>query len=299
MNAETSTIVITGATGDAGSWVLDHLADAGHRVVGVDRERPAGDRPNAEFRAVDLTDQGEAWEVVHEADPDVVVHLAALPNPLDDPGTRVFENNTMGTYNTLVAAGRADATIVWTSSQSVYGALYARETWLPDYLPMDEDHERRPEDAYGASKVCGEEIAATVSRRYGVPVTSIRPATIGYPGGEVTRGERKDFDLENAELSGDFWSYVDVRDLARLIELAIEPPYDGHETFLAAADENYLGHPTAEVIEAAAGRLPERCDLEGKQAALSNAKAEELLGWRPERAWHEAEDETAASPDWL
>jgi len=63
----------------------------------VDLDRPDGERDNVEFRAVDPTDQGEAWEVIHEAAPDAVVHLAAIPDPLDDTGTRVFENDTTST----------------------------------------------------------------------------------------------------------------------------------------------------------------------------------------------------------
>jgi len=47
-----------------------------------------------------------------------------------------------------------------------------------------------------------------------------------------------------------------------MVELTVDPPYDGHETVICAADENYLGQPTAEVIEAATGRMPEPCDVE-------------------------------------
>lgn len=282
-----STIVVTGATGDVGSWLVEHFADDGDRVIGIDLERPDEPPANSAFRAVDLTDQGETWEVMYEADPDAVVHCAALPNPLDDPGTRVFENNTVSTYNTLIAAGRVGTPVVWTSSQAVYGSLYAENSWLPDYLPVDEEHERRSEDPYGTSKICGEEVAAAVARRYDIPVTTIRPATISFPGRPYTRGERESFDLSEATLSGDLWSFVDVRDLARLVELTLDPPYDGHQVFLSVADENYLGRPTTEVIEAVTGELPEPCALEGKQAAFSNAKAKDVLGWEPTHAWQE------------
>ncbi|WP_436912180.1 NAD-dependent epimerase/dehydratase family protein [Halosimplex marinum] len=290
--------VVTGALGGVGAWIVDRLADDGVEVVGVDLERPEGDRPNAQFRAVDLTDMGETWETVHEVDPDAVVHAAAISGPLDDPGTRVFENNTTSTYNTLVAAGRADAEVVWTSSQAAYGMLFAEEPWLPDSLPITEGHERRPEDPYGASKYCGEVVAGTVARRYDVPVTTIRPASVYGPEAERARPQREGFDLEEGELSGNLWSYVDVRDVARMVEAALAADERGHEVYHCVADENYLGQPTAEIIEAVAGELPEECDLEGQQAALSNAKAKARLGWEPAYSWREADESPSPGIDW-
>jgi nucleoside-diphosphate-sugar epimerase len=290
--------VVTGATGGAGSWVADRLADQGVHVTGVDLERPAGGRDNLAFRTADLTAHGETWEIIHEADPDAVIHFAAIPSPTQDPGTRVFENNTTSTYNVLVAAGRNDAEVVWTSSESAYGTVFAEETWLPDYLPVDEAHPLRPEDPYGASKVAGEEVAEMVARRYDVPVTSIRPSTINYPGRYYTSDQRAGYE-EGGALSGNFWSYVDVRDVVSMVEAALAAEYDGHEAFLCVADENYLGEPTAGAIEAAAGRLPADCDLEGEQAGLSNAKARAVLGWEPVHDWREAEGEEVPGPDWL
>jgi len=296
---DVETAVVTGATGTVGSWVVDRLADDGVHVVGVDRDRPAGSRPMAEFRAVDLTDQAETWETIHESDPDAVVHFAAIPGPLDDPGTRVFDNNTASAYNVLVAAGRAGAEVVWTSSQAVYGMLFAEEPRVPDALPVDESHERRPEDPYGASKVCGEEVAGTVARRYGVPVTTLRPASIYAPDEHRLRPQREGFDLSSAELSGDLWSYVDVRDVTRMVEAALAADREGHEAFHCVADRNHLGYPTVELVEATGHDVPADCALEGEQAAFSNGKAREVLGWVPRYSWHGTDAESAPGPGWL
>jgi len=291
------TAVVTGATGDVGSWVCDRLADAGTKVVGLDREKPAGTRSHLSVRQVDLRDAGETWESVHETDPDAVVHCAAISNPLDNPGTRVFENNTASTYNALVAAGRTDAEVVWLSSQATYGALFAAHDWVPDYLPIDEDHPHRPQDPYGVSKVCSEEIAKMVARRYQVPVTTIRATTIHTPDAHRTRPPREDASLDSDDASGNFGSYVDVRDVARMVEAALAADRDGYEAFLCVADENYLGPPTAEIVESICGALPERCDLEGKESALSNAKARAELDWVPVHS-DVAADEEFSVPAW-
>lgn len=296
---DVETVLVTGAIGNVGSWVVDRLANQGVAVVGVDLDRPAGSRMNAEFRAVDLRDHADIWETIHETDPDAIVHLAALSNPFDTPGTRLFDNNISSTYNVLVAAGRANVDVVWTSSQAAYGALFANGPWLPDYLPIDEQHDLRPEDPYGTSKACGEQIAEMVVRRYGITVTTIRPATIITPEKNRARPLRDHSDLTADETSGGFGSYVDVRDVARMVEAALAADHDGHEVVLCVADENYLGQPTAELVEAICDDLPEECDLQGKQAALSNAKAERLLGWTPAYSVPEHDLDNIVRPTWL
>lgn len=294
---DVGTALVTGAIGGVGSWVVDRLADRGVDVVGVDLDRPPGTRANAEFRAVDLTEQGGTWETIHEVGPDAIVHLAAIADPLDNPGTRVFENNVTSTYNVLTAAGRTGTDVVWTSSQAVYGALLADSAWTPDYLPMDERHERRPEDPYGVSKVCSEEVARSVARRYGASVTTVRPATIFAPDMSRPRPARDGSDLSADETGGDFGSYVDVRDVARMVEAALASDHGGHEAFHCVADENYLGRPTREIVEAVCGSLPAECALEGRAAVLSNAKAADLLDWTPAYTWQDGPD--GGGPTWL
>jgi len=296
---EVDTALVTGALGNVGPWVVDRLADRGTRVVGIDHDRPGGTRANAEFWAVDLTDHGPTWEAIEAIDPDAVVHLAAIADPVYNPGSRVFTNNTASTYNVLTAAGQAGIDVVWTSSQAVYGALFAESPWTPDYLPIDEDHDRRPEDVYGLSKVCSEEIARTVARRHGVSVTTIRPATVFGPDRTPARPTEENVDLGSDMAGGDFGSYVDVRDLVGMIEAALATDHDGHEPVNCVADENYLGRPTAEIVAAICGGLPGSCDIEGGEAALSNARAADLLDWTPQYPDPIGDEATASEPTWV
>jgi len=291
-----STILVTGACGGVGTWTVEHLAREGHDVVGVDLRTPSGTRENVDFKAAELTDYGETKQLVEAADPDAVLHLAAIPDPEDHAGSRVFENNAVSTYSVLDAAGAAGARIVWTSSESTYGTVFSEEDWLPDALPIDEETPTEPEDPYALSKVVGEEIARRVVRRYGVDVVSIRPSWVNYPGRYETRAVREGFDPETAELSGNLWSYVDVRDLVSALAAAIEAEIDGHEAILVAAADNYLDRDTAATIEAVHGEVPTECDLAGDGSAFDCSKAARLLGWEAEHSWREAEDETVAGP---
>ncbi|WP_225335666.1 NAD-dependent epimerase/dehydratase family protein [Halomicrobium urmianum] len=285
------TVLVTGAFGGSGRWIVDRLAREGREVVAVDQRRGRSDHGDVVARQADLTDRGDVYDLCLEFEPDDVVHWGAIPDPTSHAGGHVFENNVMGAYNVLDAAGRVGADVVWASSESAYGFPFAAETPLPDYLPVDEDHPFRPEDPYGTSKVVGEDVAEMVVRRDGIDVASIRPSWIQYP------GEYLCLDNEPMEAGdGNFWSYVDVRDIVDSVVAAMDADLDGHEPFLIAAADNYVGRPTADLVEEFFGELPDDCDLTGDESAMSSAKAQDLLDWEPSHSWREAEDEDVEGP---
>lgn len=307
-----SKAIVTGGLGGAASWIVDSLAEDGWMVRCIDLETPGPEAgpETVDFRAADLTDQGTAWELVSEFDPDVVVHFAAYPNPLNHAGAQVYENNTLSTYNVLTAAGNSGADVVWASSETVYGTVFADPSFLPDYFPIDVDHPLRPEDPYGTSKVTGEEITKMVTRRYGVSVTSIRPSWINYPGRYQTATIREHFDLETADFrdhfgvtghnaAGNFFSYVDIRDVVSQVERAIEVEIDGHERFMAVAADNYLDVDTLDAVEACYGALPEQCDIAGDESAISHRRAAEVLDWSPSHSWRDAETDSVEGPSFV
>lgn len=291
----TGTALVTGGLGRSGRWLVDRLADEGWHVVCVDVDHPGfgtAGREGVEFRAADLTDRGQAGDVVRGVDPDAVVHWAGIPVPLRHPDGRVFETNTMAAYHVLTAAGDVGARVVWASSESTYGFPFAADRRLPDRAPLTEDHPLRPEGPYGLSKVAGEEVAKGVARRDGVPVVSLRPSWIQYPGDY----ECLDLQDDAAAGAGNFWAYVDVRDVASAVVAALGADVDGHEAVHVMAADNYVGRPTAELFEEVFGQRPDPWDLAGEQSAFSLAKAREVLGWEPAHSWREAADEAVDPP---
>jgi nucleoside-diphosphate-sugar epimerase len=289
------TVVVTGALGGVGSWVAEDLR-TDHDVVAVDLSLP-DDRgtKGVDFRAVDLTEQGETFETVLDADPTAVVHFGNIPHEEDHAGGRVFENNAVSTFHALEAAGRAGADVVWVSSETVYGTHWD-DPDLPEYLPVDVDHPVRPWNGYETSKLAGEGAAERVTNRFGVSVLSVRPSWVQYPGRYQVTPIREAFEFETAENVGNYWSYVDVRDVVSLVRAALETDFEGHEVVNAFAPDNFLGVDTAEAIEAGFGDLPAECAVSGDESAFSTANARELFGWEPEHSWKTAEGEDIDGP---
>jgi UDP-glucose 4-epimerase len=288
-------IVVTGGRGSSGRWIVDRLA-VDHAVTCLDRDHPGtGGHPAVGYRAIDLTDAGSVFDTLTALDPDAVVHWAAIPVADTHPGVDVYRNNTLAAYSVLTAAGRTGARIVQASSDGAYGFFFAAETPLPDELPVTEGHALRPEDPYGLSKAVTEEIGKTVARRDGVTVASLRPSWIQTPGEYPCRDETYVNDISAG--AGNYWSYVDVRDVVDMVEAALHADIGGHEAFNCVGPDNALGRPLVELMREHYGRVPEDCSVEEDAAAYSTAKARRMLDWKPSRSWREAAEESVSEPE--
>jgi len=287
-------IVVTGGRGTSGRWIVDRLAEH-HTVTCLDRDLPDdGGHPGVAYRALDLTEAGGVFDVITAVDPDAVVHWAAIPVAGNHPGVDLYRNNTLAAHAVLSAAGRVGADVVQASSDGAYGFFFADGTPLPETIPVAEDHPCRPEDAYGLSKVVTEEIGASVARRDGVSVASLRPTWIQEPGEYPCRDEAYVSDL--AAGAGNFWSYVDVRDVVSMVERALAADVDGHEAFNCAGPDNALGEPLVDLLREHYGSVPESCAVEGDGSVYSTEKARRLLDWTPTRSWREAAEEPVDPP---
>jgi nucleoside-diphosphate-sugar epimerase len=286
-------ILVTGARGKVGRATVESLLAAGHDVTATDLGAPVFERPEPGREAyvkADLTDAGEAYAVVRGHD--AVIHAAAIPEPTRNPAHVVFENNLMSTFNAIEAAVRWGVPrFVNVSSETAPGWFFAERAFLPDYLPVDEEHPLRPQDPYATAKVFGEQLMDAAVRRSDVRCISIRPSWVQWEGniegnlGPIVRGG-------GDEPSDGFWSYVDMYDLAEVMRLAAESDLPGHEVFYAAQPDNSAGLPFADLVrrhhgdEIALRELP-RPDASG----ISCAKADRMLGWQPTRSWRDYLDE--------
>src|SRR5436305_2316091 len=147
-------ILITGARGKVGAATVSALHDAGHEVTALDITPPVFEAapPGApRYFQADLTDAGDAFAAVR--DQDAVIHAAAIPEPTRNPPHVVFQNNLMATFNVIEASIRMGVPrIVNVSSETVPGYFFPERPFLPDYVPVDEEHPIRPQDPYATAK---------------------------------------------------------------------------------------------------------------------------------------------------
>jgi len=282
-------VLVTGARGKVGRATVAALMQAGHEVRATDLTPPVFERPEPgepDYVQADLTEAGDAFAVVRGAD--AVVHAAAIPEPTSNPPHVVFSNNLMGVFNTIEAAIRFGvARFVNISSETVPGFFFPERPFLPDYVPVDEEHPIRPQDPYATAKYFGELLMDAAVRRSDIRCISIRPCWVQHEGNyERNLGPQV---RDASVLSPNFWSYIDVYDLADAIVLAVQSDLPGHEVFYIASPDNVGGRPFEQVVREYYGdRVEIKKPLPREDASgISCEKAERLLGYAPKRSWRD------------
>ena len=284
-------ILVTGAAGKIGSCVVMELVKHGHWVRALDRRPlPADVRAGAETLYADLADPLTLLNAVQGCN--AVAHIGAIPNP-GLPPDEILRINVVGTQNVLEAA-RAEGIekVVLTSSVGALGFSFPTHPCLPDYLPVDTQHPRRPQDIYGLSKLMNEESAAAMTRLCGMTTIVLRPPAVwdlnqanqrGWLKGAMERhGENRDPSL---------WGYIDVWDQAVAFRLALETGLTGHHVFFTMTDDLAVNATAAELTERHFPQLlPDLARLTG-QTFYDLTPAREQLGFVAERTWRKALEE--------
>ncbi len=272
-------VVVTGGSGKAGRAVVTDLQGQGYDVINVDVAASA--HPDDPTRVADLTDLGQAIEVLRGAD--AVVHLAAIPAPNIVPKGETFRINMMSTYNVFSAAElHGLKKVVWASSETLIGIPFDREK--PRYAPIDEDHPRLPEFHYALSKLAGEVIAEQFNRWSGIPFVSLRISNIME---EHEYAERfPGFWDDPTVRSWNLWGYVDARDVAQAVRRSLAADIAGCEPFLVAANDTCMTRDSADLMAEVFPDVPVR-PVFGTQTLLSIDKAREMLGYEPQHSWRD------------
>ena len=274
-------VLVTGGSGNVGRYVVDELLDAGHEVSILDLKSP---------HHTDLTlHQGSILNLdmcrLACTDTDAVVHLAAIPHPLSDPPERVMHVNTMGTWNVHQAAVEAGVRrVVQASSDSTYGYVFRRNEIPIDSLPIDETYPQRPQDAYGLSKVVGEQIARAFSGGHGLETVALRICWVWFP--DHAESYRK-LTREPDAWWRNLWVYNDARDAAQAFRLAVETPGLTCERFCISAADNGTELDTMDLFRKHYGDVPLRKPIEGRQSPIDGSLAAEKLGYEPKHSWTE------------
>lgn len=279
-------IAVVGGSGRAGEYIIAECAAAGHELVNADQRPPGPDYRDsgATFLRTDAENLGEVVAATRGAD--AVIHMAAIASPTTEPEYSLFRTNMMSNWAVLEACEiNGVERVVMASSINAIGAVFGDRLIPPEYLPVDEDHPTRMQDAYSQSKWLGEQMAAAFVRRGKIAqIASMRFHALWDP--PTARAYREKGNKQNSSHQAmDFWSWVGRHDAARACRLGIERHLDGHEAFFINASDTVLEIPTAEAIAREYPGVEIRQPLDGFASILSNAKAGELLGWEPVESW--------------
>jgi UDP-glucose 4-epimerase len=191
-------ILITGGAGYIGGTVAGLLTEMGHEAIVFDNlshgrrdllppgvgfvEGELSDRPALENLFIAAQQNGRPF--------DAVLHFAALIEAGESMvhPEQFFRNNTASTLSLLEAVlAHGPRRLVFSSTAAVYGE--------PKSIPIQEDAELSPTNAYGESKLLVEHMLGWFHRIHGLRSASLRYFNVaGAPEGAngVTRGEAHD-----------------------------------------------------------------------------------------------------------
>lgn len=273
-------IAVTGSSGKLGRAVVDHLTGAGHEVTGFDLTGPQGSHATR----VDLADYGQILDALlgvtaRHSGLDALVHLAAIPVNGLVPDVTTFHVNMAVSFNVLFAARRAGIRhIVTASSITAMGFPFDE---APPALPVDETF-TAANNTYGLVKVLEEAMAAQFVRwDPELSLTALRFTNI-VGAGEYSTFHRAGDPGYRRDLIG---SYVDVRDAALGVSLALDAAAPGFETYTISAADSGLDIPSPELAALWFPGVPVAAGFGARDPLLSIEKARRHLGYEPQHDW--------------
>lgn len=174
--------LITGMTGFAGSFLAEHLLDAGDSVLGCSRDGrwesgiPAGLAGRAALAPWDVGAQlsPEAARRIREFAPEAIYHLAALSIPSEcgknEPTADALRVNVGGTEAVarLAASLPSRPRVLFVSSCRVYAPVSRDHPYVVEDAPL------QPKGGYGKTKLAGEETLRRVCEEAGTEFVVVR-----------------------------------------------------------------------------------------------------------------------------
>ena len=300
--------LITGITGQDGSYLAEHLLDLGYEVVGMVRrsstvtfERIAHIQDRLSLVSGDLLDAASMVQVISESRPHEVYNLAAQSFVQTSWNQSVFTGDTtaLGVTRVLDAIRIVDpeARFYQASSSEMFGKVQA--------VPQDEDTPFYPRSPYGVAKVYGHWITVNYRESYDMHASSgilfnhesprrgleFLPRKVSYNAARIKLGLQDKLPLGNldARRDGGF-----AGDYVKAMHLMLQQ--DSPDDFVIAMGET---HTVRELCQVAFDRVgldwedhvviderflrPAEVDL----LIGDPAKAKKVLGWEPSTSFEE------------
>lgn len=284
-------IVVTGAAGFLGANVVRRLAGESHDVTAVVRPSSAPARLDElegriRIAVADVRDAASVEQVIGQARPDAVVHLASSSFTAPGSGADHLAVNLRGALHVVEALRRAapKARLVCAGTIAEYGSGSR----------LSENHPLEPGSDFAASKAAASVLLGAAARAWGVPVVFLRLCMPYGPWEHESRLipsvirsalEGRDVPLTAGTQQRDL-VYVD--DVVDALVLAAQRPLPPGAVFNIGSGQ---GRPVREIVErllslmgdsvkALWGTVPMRSnELMEMSADITRARRE--LGWAP------------------
>jgi CDP-glucose 4,6-dehydratase len=305
-------VLVTGASGLLGAWLVRRLLSAGARLVCLVRDRI----PNPGVVAHDLLqraklvhgeirDQVLLEQTLKQNQIDTVFHVAAqaIVGAANRNPVVTFETNVQGTWCLLEACRQVSGVrqVIVSSSDKAYGEQLT--------MPYREDMALAGLHPYEVSKACADRIATSYGRSFGLPVSVTRCGNF-FGGGDMNWNRivpgtirsicqaRQPVIRSDGQFIRDYL-YADdaaaahmhlARALAEDRSLAGEAFNFSHEVRMTVVE---LVEKIAQLMGSSiAPDILNEASQEIRTQFLSAAKARERLGWRPLHTMEEGLRET-------
>ncbi len=156
------TILVTGASGMIGTYLVKELLSQGHSVIGVDRRSNEFTHDRYRFCSIDLGDLASLQSILHKYKVDRVIHLAALAHRAGEADLsfeRYRHINVECAENVFKAAEEANLPVLFISTVDVLG--FVKGLISPATKP-------NPVSNYGKSKAMAEESLKRICSHYDI-----------------------------------------------------------------------------------------------------------------------------------
>lgn len=295
--------LISGITGQDGSYLAEFLLDKGYEVYGMVRrssmekfDRIEHIKDQIQIRQADLLDQFSLIKLVDDVQPDEVYNLAAMsfvPTSWNQP-VLTAEFTAIGVTRMLEAIRAVNPQIKFyqASSSEMFGKVKE--------IPQKETTPFYPRSPYGVAKVYGHWITVNYRESYDIfgvsgilfnhesPRRGLEFVTrkVTYNAARIKLGLQKDLKIGNLDSKRD-WGYAG--DYVRAMWLMLQQ--DQAEDYVIATGET---HSVRELVEIAFSyfnldykdfvKVDERFIRPAEVDLLIGdaSKAKKILGWQPE-----------------
>jgi UDP-glucose 4-epimerase len=297
--------LVTGSSGHLGEALMRTLRGMDHEVFGIDVLAS----PHT-----DLVGSIADRELVraHMRDVDAVLHGATLHKPHVATHTmqEFIDTNVSGTLVLLEEAVRADVkTFVFTSTTSTFGDALRPPPNQPAAW-ITEDVVPVPKNIYGVTKTAAEGLCELFHKKHGLACPVLRTSRF-FPEEDDNTAVRREFADANAKANEFLYRRVDIDDVVQAHLCALERAHTiGFDRFIISATTPFQYEDLRELRTNApavlAGRVPEYADVyaqlgwkmfAGIDRVYVNAKARQLLGWKPRHDFREVIGRIARGED--